>query len=383
MKIAIWGAGEGCRNYIEMKSNVDIQVVLIVDSSPKLWGVEMCGYEVGAPLKLKQVEWDRIFISPYSQDTRNEIIKLLKHEYGVGDEKIIGRYELITGRKEAFVPRKVYDCFTFFNELDLLEMRLKLLNPIVDYFVIVEMEKNFRGKIKPFYFEANKERYKEYLDKIVHVKIENEKIPNSGEIMRTNWKGIVNDFTLEVFQRNCIEQGIKESNSEDIILVSDVDEIPNPKLLREIRNESRNINYLPQLLELGPIVLKNDFYMGYINCKVDAEWLGTVVTLRKYVQKPDEIRSFRTMFPKLERGGWHLSWMGASRESILRKQLALSEGTEHTEESLERLVSDILAGKAMPTNEACGEIIPLEKIDFPFARELYQCEREKWFIETN
>ena len=65
----------------------------------------------------------------------------------------------------------IYDCFIFFNELDLLEIRLSELYNYVDYFVIVEANKTFKGKSKPFYFEENKQKYKKYLDKIIHVKV--------------------------------------------------------------------------------------------------------------------------------------------------------------------------------------------------------------------
>ncbi|MFA6665763.1 MAG: beta-1,4-N-acetylgalactosaminyltransferase, partial [Armatimonadota bacterium] len=67
---------------------------------------------------------------------------------------------------------KVYDCFTFFNELELLELRLKLLNDVVDYFVLVESNKTFKNKDKEFVFEANKSMFEEYLAKIIYIRVE-------------------------------------------------------------------------------------------------------------------------------------------------------------------------------------------------------------------
>ena len=55
--------------------------------------------------------------------------------------------------------RKIYDCFNFFNELDLLEIRLNTLYDIVDYFVIIESNLTHSGEVKPFYYEDNKSRF--------------------------------------------------------------------------------------------------------------------------------------------------------------------------------------------------------------------------------
>ena len=65
---------------------------------------------------------------------------------------------------------KVYDCFTFFNELDLLELRLSELNSVVDYFVIVEADKKHNGERKDFLFEKNQDKYKKWRDKIIYIK---------------------------------------------------------------------------------------------------------------------------------------------------------------------------------------------------------------------
>ena len=70
---------------------------------------------------------------------------------------------------------KVYDCFMFFNELDLLEIRLETLDPYVDYFVISECDSTFSGIDKPYVFEKNKDKFAKFADKIIHVKNHNSK----------------------------------------------------------------------------------------------------------------------------------------------------------------------------------------------------------------
>lgn len=84
----------------------------------------------------------------------------------------------------------LFDCFTFFNELDLLEIRLEELSSVVDWFVLVEATRTFSGRPKPLYFEENKERYSKFLHKIVHVKL-----GYMPEKPSSAWE-------LEAFQRN-------------------------------------------------------------------------------------------------------------------------------------------------------------------------------------
>ena len=87
----------------------------------------------------------------------------------------------------------IIDCFPFFNELDILDIRLNVLNDCVDKFVLVEASKTQSLLDKPFYFEENKERFKPFLDKIVHVKVDEH--PNVG------------GGAMENFQRNRISLG--------------------------------------------------------------------------------------------------------------------------------------------------------------------------------
>lgn len=115
---------------------------------------------------------------------------------------------------------RVFDCFTFFNELDLLELRLQTLWDLVDHFVLVEANRTFTGKPKPYVFSQNAERFARYLDKIIHVKVED--MPNIG----TAWD-------REHHQRNCIERGLKAAQPDDLIIVSDVDEIVKPQAMEQ------------------------------------------------------------------------------------------------------------------------------------------------------
>ena len=72
-----------------------------------------------------------------------------------------------------------FDCFSFFNELDILEMRLNILDPHVDFFVLIESEETFSGKPKPLYFELNQERFAKWKDRIIHFIVKSKEFPDA------------------------------------------------------------------------------------------------------------------------------------------------------------------------------------------------------------
>ncbi|SMH41123.1 tetratricopeptide repeat protein [Azospirillum agricola] len=117
--------------------------------------------------------------------------------------------------------RRIFDCFIFNDELDLLEYRLEELYDHVDYFVLVEAPWNFRGKEKPLSFKNNRDRFRKYQDKIIHV------------ISEYFCYGV--GWDQEDFQRNQIMQGLKNCADDDMIIVSDCDEIARTSILAEFR----------------------------------------------------------------------------------------------------------------------------------------------------
>ena len=123
----------------------------------------------------------------------------------------------------------IYDCFTFFNEFKVLELRLAELYDVVDRFVLVEADRTFQGQPKPYHFEENKHRFHKYLDKIEHVKItiDDGHIAARASQIGENW-------AREEFQRNSIATGIVKARKSDLIIVSDVDEIIDARALETI-----------------------------------------------------------------------------------------------------------------------------------------------------
>lgn len=204
---------------------------------------------------------------------------------------------------------QVYDCFLFFNEFELLKIRLHEMSPYVDKFVLVESKETFRGEPKPLYFAENQELFKEYRDKIIHVVVE----------------GHFEDekrFHRERHQRNQIIRGLKNCKKDDIILISDVDEI--------VRGS--DIPKIVGMLSTGKakrVTCNQKMYMYYLN-RFKSMWSGTAaITFRQlqrtFMAQPTLVRKKRTKNNPtiLENCGWHFSYMGGITQ-VLKKVAAYS-----------------------------------------------------------
>jgi len=205
--------------------------------------------------------------------------------------------------------RKIIDCFVFNNEFEILELRLKLLNEKIDNFVLVESKQTHSGKPKPCYFEQNKELFQEYLHKIVHIVID--KFPDEM-LYEPSETDVPQDLHIhwfrENFQRNEILKGLYKLklNHEDIILISDLDEIPDPNKI-DLFIESLPIDDFGFQLQKWCIWDFDRFHGGL--------WPGTAGVKWEVLLKttPQEIRKNRysdDKFHTKEAYGWHCSWFG-------------------------------------------------------------------------
>ena len=200
---------------------------------------------------------------------------------------------------------KIFDCFTFFNELDLLDLRLNYLNNIVDYFVLVEADKTHSGKEKPYYYEENKKRYENFHHKIIHVKTE----LNTNNLSFEKAKGFNpgdNYWRLENEQRNKIVRGLENANPDDMIIISDLDEIPSKEFILMFGGDKNK----------KPRVAIQQFYYYYLNYRFIGHrdnWRGSVLITKNGLDKstPQRIRNMRGVlntYPII--GGWHFSYLG-------------------------------------------------------------------------
>ena len=180
----------------------------------------------------------------------------------------------------------IYDGFMFFENLELLELRLMTLDSVVDRFIIVEMGVTHMNKPKPFHFEENKSRFEKYLPKIIHVK--RDSLPFHDERQ------------MEVDNRNLIAEGYAGASPDDYIIISDEDEIPAPDAILEGIHKGYNSFGIRQKL----------FYY-YVNCIAVQEWDGPMVYRKRLIPSPQWVRSRRGPCPHLVYGGWHYSFLGS------------------------------------------------------------------------
>jgi beta-1,4-mannosyl-glycoprotein beta-1,4-N-acetylglucosaminyltransferase len=195
---------------------------------------------------------------------------------------------------------KIIDCFTFYNELDMLTYRLNILNNVVDFFVLVEATHTHVGKVKPLFYQENKHLFEKFNHKIIHVIVDDfpHKYPNINIEKEEQW---IN----EKFQRNCISRGINKLSlqNNDIITITDLDEIPNPKVLELMKNNG---------IKVSINILEMDFYYYNLNSRLDHLWYHSkILTFEKYKELNivcDKIRFYSC--PIIKNAGWHLSYFG-------------------------------------------------------------------------
>jgi len=215
---------------------------------------------------------------------------------------------------------RIIDCFIFYNELDLLKYRLDLLNDVVDYFVIVESTHTFVGKEKRLFFNENKHLFDS--EKIIHIIVDDfpYKHPNNVDV----WQN-------EYFQRNAIQRGIdlvKDISDEDVIILSDADEIPDPHTLIKIKKGDI-------LVDLH--TLQMDLYYYNLNTIFQSKWtLCKIVSYKKYKElniSCNDIRN-KKCDEEILNGGWHLSYFGDKHfiqnkiQNFSHQELNNSEYTE-------------------------------------------------------
>ena len=207
---------------------------------------------------------------------------------------------------------KIYDCFTFYNEFELLELRLKSLWDVVDYFVIAEADRTHANKSKPFYFWERQDDFKEFFPKIRHLPVE----------MTIDFKG-VGDWSIENAQRDAVAYGLYDAAPDDLIMISDLDEIPAPDVLQKIRKWGGV--RVADFLEKTPLVMAQDLFYYYFDCINEEIWTGTVVTKKKLFTTPQDMRNRIDSFPRIANGGWHFSYMGGV-DRVINKMTSIVEG---------------------------------------------------------
>ena len=238
---------------------------------------------------------------------------------------------------------KIFDCFMYYNEDFILDLRLNYLNKFIDFLVIVESLYNHKGEKKNLNF--NIKNYQKFKKKIIYIVLDH--LPGSIEIINNNddestksRKYILNGYRRDNFQRNYIINGIKNASLDDLILISDIDEIPNLKNLNLGEIKNRLIFFRQKMC-----YYKFNLYLKSYN------WVGTRACKKKNLISPQWLRDIKsrsypfwridTFFSKnkysdiyfVNNGGWHFSYIN-SAEGIENK---LKSYTHHREYDLNPL----------------------------------------------
>lgn len=217
----------------------------------------------------------------------------------------------------------VYDCFQFFNELDILKIRLNVLNSVVDKFVISEATETFSGLKKPLYYEENKDMFAKFQDKIIHVVVDD---TPRGDGWGTHER--------DTFQKNAVTRGLSGCKDEDIILFSDLDEIPNPDKIREILQnfqEDKIYHFAQRLfycyLNMEEVSGNLLSYAGEFEGVTHKKWIGTKMLSYRLLREQHLLLG-ELRFPerkeigiRVEDGGWHFGYMGGHGEKDIRKRV--------------------------------------------------------------
>ena len=225
---------------------------------------------------------------------------------------------------------KIVDAFMFYNELELLNYRLNLLNNVVDYFVLVESTRTFRGNEKPLFYACNKHLFEKFAHKIIHVVVTD--LKPFLEMKNTKSEKDLNSYPNEFWknenhQRNGIDIGIQQLNleKEDYIIVSDCDEIPDTIALRNLKYSEK---YKFQILALA-----QEMYYYNLESKLrnvedvlnnDYWCYAKIMTYEYYVnvlhQMPNNCRFQEAIDGVVLMGGWHLSYFGDAKK--IRNKMA-------------------------------------------------------------
>ena len=219
---------------------------------------------------------------------------------------------------------KIYDCFQFFNEETILDLRLNILNELVNFFVIVESTTDHQGNKKKINFNIN--QFKKFKEKIIHIIVDDTldviKKPHIGQ-----------NSLVERHQRNSIMRGLKNCSDDDLVIISDVDEIPDLRKLSLFNKKNRYAVFAQR---------KFDYKLNLLN-ETEGDWHGSKICLKKNLKSPQWLRDLKFKkypFWRIDKvrdiqiikdGGWHFSYL-QSPKNLLKKISSFSHGERNKPE---------------------------------------------------
>jgi hypothetical protein len=204
---------------------------------------------------------------------------------------------------------RIFDCFTFYNEFDILELRLQELWDTVDYFVIAEATHTHQSNPKPLYLQEQWARFQPYAEKIRHVIVDD---------MPCNTDTWIN----ERHQRRALSRGLADLTAQDIVCVSDCDEIPRAEVLAQIAQDINDYDRYVLAITL------NYFRLNYMMINPVFKQNNIIVTRGRVFTDPQQERALtfnlsnlplhyaQHDFCVIEHGGWHFTYFGQTEFAI-------------------------------------------------------------------
>jgi len=218
---------------------------------------------------------------------------------------------------------KIYDCFSYWDEDLLLDIRLNILNDHVDYFVIVEGNKTWQNNPKEFCFDINK--FTKFKDKIIYIQVKD--LPDGND-----------PYKRENYQRNSILRGLNEAKKDDLIIISDLDEIPNPNAIKTFNKK----------MHYAAFKQKHFYYKLNMQSQKNPFWHGSRICINKYLKSPQWLRNLKFKkrpFWKIDKfrlnniiydGGWHFCNLKKPKDLLYKyKNLCETDDPIHFKEKID------------------------------------------------
>ena len=271
---------------------------------------------------------------------------------------------------------KIYDCFMYWDEDLLLNLRLNILDKYVDYFVIVEGNRTWQDNPKKFKLKLNK--LKKFKKKIIYIRV-------------TDFPKSKNPWIRENFQRNSIMRGLIKANKNDLIMISDLDEIPNPSAIR----------YFDSKMRYAVFKQNHYHYKFNLQSEVQPSWHGTRICTKEYLKSPQWLRELKfkirpfwridkfSLNNIISNGGWHFCNLKSPKQ-LLYKYQNLCE-TDDKYVFMQKISQKYLSESSIKKKIKKGldligrnEIYKFKKIDKTFPKYLLKNKKlyDRWIAKN-
>ena len=271
---------------------------------------------------------------------------------------------------------KIYDCFMYWDEDLLLNLRLNILDKYVDYFVIVEGNRTWQDNPKKFKLKLNK--LKKFKKKIIYIRV-------------TDFPKSKNPWIRENFQRNSMMRGLIKANKNDLIMISDLDEIPNPSAIK----------YFDSKMRYAVFKQNHYHYKFNLQSEVQPSWHGTRICTKEYLKSPQWLRELKFKirpFWRIDKfrlnniisnGGWHFCNLKSPKQ-LLYKYQNLCE-TDDKYVFMQKISQKYLSESSIKKKIKKGldligrnEIYKFKKIDKTFPKYLLKNKKlyDRWIAKN-